>query len=382
MPATWGHQRPPVLFIGSGYAGHRARFANLVRNTSADERIDPEYRLVTGWRDDGLLERVPLVPRALKGRIRAIGEAAAFARLPRPEAIWTSAGELFAPYAWSQLGPWRRPLILDVDAVPDQLESWALDYFGRPAKRGARRLAGRLRKKLVWANTTLFVAWSTWAAEGLLSDGIPAAQVTVLPPGVDLEAWQVGRPSRRDAPVRILFVGGDFERKGGPALLSVAQRLRDRCEVDIVTRSTVAAGPGVRVHRAEPNSAALRHLYAEADLFVLPTRAECFGIATIEAMASGLPVIVSDVGGARDIVVSGETGWLIEPTTEALTRALDVALGRRDVLRAMGARAREVAEEKFNGRRNDRKLVDLVLEQVALHRSASRRVAPREVAAR
>ena len=68
-----------------------------------------------------------------------------------------------------------------------------------------------------------------------------------------------------------------------------------------------------RVHRAEANSPLLRQLYADADLFVMPTRAEAFGIVTVEAMASGLPVIVGDVGGGRSIVDHGKTGWLIPP---------------------------------------------------------------------
>src|SRR5581483_7672324 len=108
------------------------------------------------------------------------------------------------------------------------------------------------------------------------------------------------------------------------------------------------------------NSPLLRDLYARADLFVMPTRADCFGIATIEAMASGLPVIVSDVGGAGDIVDHRETGWLIEASAEHLAMALEQALARRSELRAIGRRARRVAEERFDGRRNDRVIADLL----------------------
>jgi glycosyltransferase involved in cell wall biosynthesis len=116
----------------------------------------------------------------------------------------------------------------------------------------------------------------------------------------------------------------------------------------------------------------LRDLYRNADLFVLPTRAECFGIAAVEAMASGLPVIFGDVGAARDIVDDGETGWLIEPTAEALARALEYALDRREQLPHMGRRAREVAEERFDGARNDARLVDLLLDQHARWRARQR----------
>jgi glycosyltransferase involved in cell wall biosynthesis len=151
----------------------------------------------------------------------------------------------------------------------------------------------------------------------------------------------------------------------------VRTRFTGRCELDVVTHDTVHTSPGVRVHRARPNSPALRDLYARAELFVLPTKAECFGIATTEAMASGLPVIVGDVGAAGEIVDEGETGWLIQPNAEALTRALERVLAARDRLPAMGRRAAQVAAERFDSARNDRMLVDVLLDEVE-RRSARR----------
>jgi glycosyltransferase involved in cell wall biosynthesis len=168
-------------------------------------------------------------------------------------------------------------------------------------------------------------------------------------------------------------VGGDFARKGGALLLDVfSAQFAGRCELDVVTRESVAPRPGVRVHRAEPNAPLLRDLYARADLFVLPTQAECFGIATVEALASGLPVIMGEGGGARDIVDENETGWLIPPTGPALVAALERALAVRERLPAMGRRGRKVAEARFDGARNDRRMVDLVLEQADRGASAPR----------
>jgi len=167
----------------------------------------------------------------------------------------------------------------------------------------------------------------------------------------------------------LLFVGGDFARKGGHALVDVfRERFAGRCELDIVTRDEVSSSPGIRVHRAEANSAPLKELYANADLFVLPTRAEAFGISTIEAMASGLPVIVSDVGGARDIVEDGVTGWLVGRTTHELAGLLSHAVDRRSRLREMGRMARQAAEERFDGKRNDGLLVETLVAAAAITR--------------
>ena len=356
---------PRVLFLGVTYAGHETRFLNLEAHTRADPRIRPRYRRVTGWQPGGLLERVPGLPRPVKGRLRAVATAAAVARLPRPDVIWTSGGVALVPHLWSQLGPLRRPLVLDLDWTLEQQEALAPAYYARAAKRGARLALARAQERALWRATSTFSPWSTWAAESLAAQGVPRERIRVLPPGVDLDAWRQ-RPELRDTsegPLRLLFVGGNFARKGGDLLLElVRERFAARCELDIVTREPVAPTPGVRVHRATPNSPALRELYARADLFVMPTRAECFGIATVEAMASGLPVVVGNVGGAGDIVDEGSTGWLIDPTAEALAQALERALAQRAELPAFGERARRVAEQRFDARRNATRTVDLIVE--------------------
>jgi len=356
---------PRVLFLGTTYAGWATQFANLQADVLSDGRLDPTFRSVSGWREGGLFERLPL-PAGLSGRLRALTEAAPFASLPRPDAIWLSASELVTPYLWSQLGPLRRPVVLDLDATPAQLEAMAQPYFGRPPKSGLRRILARANDRLMRSTVTAYTAWSRWAADGLRAEGVPPKQIHVIPPGVDLDAWQVSPRPPRDpaAPLKLLFVGNNVVRKGGDLLLELMRSpWGSQFELDLVTGEDLAANaPNVRVHRASPNSPELRRLFAGADLFVLPTRAECFGIASVEAMASGLPVIMGDVGGARDIVDDGATGWLIKPTREGLRDALGHALAVRESLPLMGARARATAEARFDGRTNHGRIIDLLID--------------------
>jgi glycosyltransferase involved in cell wall biosynthesis len=356
-----------ALFLGVTYAGHRTRFQNLRRHTERDRRLLSDYREVDGWKPGGLVERIGMLPASARGRARAVAQSAAFARLPRPDVIWSSVVEVLTPHLWSQVGPLRRPVVLDLDWTFDQGEAFAPVYFGRPPRTGLRRAVGRWQEHALWGGVAMFLPWSRWAAESLRAQGIPDGRIRVLPPGVDLGVWRP-RPELRgggdnDGRVRVLFVGGDFARKGGPMLLDVfRERFADTCALDIVTRDAVAPAPNVRVHAAEANSPLLRELYARADLFVLPTRAEAFGIATTEALASGLPAIASDIGGARDIIDPGETGWLIDPTPASLAAALAEAVADRARLRAMGERARRAAEERFDGARNDRIVADIMVE--------------------
>jgi len=121
-----------------------------------------------------------------------------------------------------------------------------------------------------------------------------------------------------------------------------------------VTRTPLAAEPGVSVHgNVEPNSVLAKRLFFGADAFVMPSLGECFGIAQVEAMAAGLPVVATRVGGSPDIVSNGETGFLIEPNDGLqLAAALEALLVDGDRRRAMGRRGRIRAERLFDAERN------------------------------
>ena len=111
----------------------------------------------------------------------------------------------------------------------------------------------------------------------------------VVPPGVDLERF---RPSPRPAERRVLYLGGRNSRKG----YEVAQRLAD-----------TLVGPWL----SELDPADVPALIAEHDVVLVPSVAEPFGLAAVEAIASGRWVVASDVGGLRDIVQDGVNGTLV-----------------------------------------------------------------------
>jgi glycosyltransferase involved in cell wall biosynthesis len=88
--------------------------------------------------------------------------------------------------------------------------------------------------------------------------------------------------------------------------------------------------------------------YAKADLFVLPSRRESFGLVLAEAMAAGLPVIATQVGAIPEVVKDGETGILVPPEDpSALANAVSDLLDHPRVMKDMGTRGRERAEKHF-----------------------------------
>jgi len=91
----------------------------------------------------------------------------------------------------------------------------------------------------------------------------------------------------------------------------------------------------------------LPQYYAACDLFVMPSknRSEGFGLALLEAMASGKPTIGSRVGGVVDVIMDEETGLLVEPNDKArLAQAMVTLLCDQELRSRMGKRGREIAE--------------------------------------
>jgi glycosyltransferase involved in cell wall biosynthesis len=204
------------------------------------------------------------------------------------------------------------------------------------------------------------------AARSLVQDyGCPEQDVCVVPPGIDLDLFRPG--ARQNALPRILFVGGDFPRKGGDVLLRAFQtRLRGRAVLELVTSGDVPAQEGVRVHRGvQANSPELRALYSECDVFTLPTRADCLPLVCLEALASGLPVVATPVGGIPDLVRQDQTGRLVPVgDADALADALDALVSDIGLRQALGRNARAFAEQHVDARVTSRKLFEFVRSRV------------------
>jgi glycosyltransferase involved in cell wall biosynthesis len=130
-----------------------------------------------------------------------------------------------------------------------------------------------------------------------------------------------------------------------------------------VTRSTVPHHPNVEaVQGLRPNDPALRSLYATCHLFSMPSYAETFGIAAVEAAAAGLPAVVTDVGALSEIVKHDETGFVV-PVGEVarLAEALQLLDAHRDLCARFGRAARRRAEAQYSAKSNAERLLELAL---------------------
>jgi glycosyltransferase involved in cell wall biosynthesis len=217
----------------------------------------------------------------------------------------------------------------------------------------AERLFHSEREALAAARHVIVTSPAT--AASLAEYNVAASRISVVPPGTEPAPLASGSS---DGMSHLLAIGSIIPRKGyGTLIRALAQRPelpwqltcagsldRDRAEADAVLALVSAAGLSSRItFVGELGAADLARVYDAADLFVLPTVYEGYGMVVAEALARGLPVISTPTGGIADLLSQG--GGVIVPANDA--RALAAALaewltdaGHRDALRDGARRVR------------------------------------------
>lgn len=363
---TVRHRPPRIDFAWVVIAGNRTRDRTLRPVISDDPSVRARFVALRSYEDD---DRWRWMPTALRPRVRSLRNLLPLV-FSRSDAVVMHGFETYLHYGFVHwLLRRRRAFVAFYDG------SYASDgslAFGDGIPEPATGFAGWLRR-ITLDETDRFIPWSHFSARRTKAAFEPAAERTVvIHPGIDVENWPQRPPTAAHDPFRLLFVGGDGPRKGLDTVLdALAMEGVGPCELDAVTsqremsaelRDQLAAATAVRVHDGlTSGSPGLRRLYADADAFVLPTRLDLSSLASLEAMATGIPVIATDVGGLSDIVIDGVTGLVVPPDDPvALAAAIervrtDVALRDRLV-----DKARAHVEQHFDSRTNGRALVAAV----------------------
>ncbi len=265
----------------------------------------------------------------------AAGEALKALR-PAPDLVLQN-GALFAP---GLPPPYPYALLCDhTRALAQATPAWPAAGVARPLDYGPGWFA---REGALYRGAVAVACFSENAARSMVRDyGVDPSRVEVVGGGANVFPEQA---PRRDDGRTIVFVGKEFERKGGHVLLDAFARVRRA----FPKARLLVAGPPVPRH-AIPGVAFLGFvpleelpaLLAQATAFALPTLAEPFGIAFLDAMACGVPCVGTRIGAVPEIVRDGATGFLVPPgDAGALADALVRLLADPSGARAMGARGR------------------------------------------
>jgi glycosyltransferase involved in cell wall biosynthesis len=243
------------------------------------------------------------------------------------------------------VGAQPRPLVLYLDQTRLMAErGWPTWIPLLPRERSEIL---RLERDMYQRAAHLFVM-GTPTRDSLISDyAIDDAHITVVGGGLNLD----GLPAPHTPPTDpvVLFVGRDFERKGGPDLVQafrVVRRELPRATLHLVGVGRKVDEPGVVCHGKLSDRRELIELYRTARAFCMPSRYEPWGLVFAEAMAYGVPCVGTTVQSIPHILGDGEAGLLVEPgDAEGLARALLVLLTDDAVSRRIGAAGRRLVEE-------------------------------------
>jgi glycosyltransferase involved in cell wall biosynthesis len=361
-----------AAFVMEQDVGHAVQALHLRRELAAIEGIEWDYVPVSFYQRGGLLEKLPL-PATIRASLRARFEVKAGLGRRLPDAmLWnTQKPAVFCQGLLDQV-----PSAITLDVTPKQYDEIGEEYGHRPDGFPPLRAAKHALNRRLFSKARRLLPATDWVARSLVDDyDVLAERIEVLPPGTDLTRFTpVGRrPSEDDGVLRVLFVGGDFHRKGGDVLLDWYRNAApEKVELNLVTRDAVSPPPGVRIHRLDYGDAELTRLYREADVFALPSRAECFGLVLSEALACGVPCVTCPVGGLPEVVQDGVTGLMVRPgDAVSLGEAMSALLADASLRRRLGEAGRKDAEQRFDARRNVRRMVE-VLREVAADGAAKR----------
>ncbi len=244
---------------------------------------------------------------------------------------------------------WARPKM----TVPVVVQPAASGPYGEYSIWQRTRGADRLRRWILRCDH--FVAISAEIEQELRAWGVPATRITRLASGVDTDEFAPGRSELEDRlppRPRVLFVGRLHAQKNLPVLLHAWREVLRGDSGSLlvvgdgpeqVSLKTLATELGIADSVCWIGSTPdVLAYYRAADVFVLPSASEGMSNALLEAMATGLPPVVTRIGGNTDLVESERTGLVVAPdSVPALAEALRRLLRDRSLRQRLGQAARQ-----------------------------------------
>ena len=200
-----------------------------------------------------------------------------------------------------------------------------------------------------YKNSDIIFTMSEHTRESIIEDyGVAKNKVVAIYGGINVDNFTINKSDYSQK--IILFVGIDFERKGGYVLLDAYKIVKK--EITNANLIILGSKPDINIEGVHVKGFVSQeekdYYYNTASLFVMPSLAEPFGLVFLEAMAHKLPCIGTTVSAIPEIIKDGENGYLVEPNNPAILADKIISLLKDENLcQIMGNKGCEMAEKKF-----------------------------------
>ncbi len=210
-------------------------------------------------------------------------------------------------------------------------------------------------EKTIYHNATRVLTRSSHISKSVVEDyGCEPAKVVCVYAGGNAPAGNWHPDNEHYGNKNILFVGIDWERKGGPELVEAFRsvlQIHPDAQLTIVGCSPDVDVPNCRAVGKVSLEEVSRH-FREASIFCLPTKREPFGTVFVEALTHKLPIVATNIGALPDLVTSGMNGELVEPNdVDQLATTLLGFVGDPQRCRRFGESGYRLAKERYNWER-------------------------------
>ena len=271
----------------------------------------------------------------------------------------SDAEVIFAPTTIADLAflKTNKPIIYLNDATFHQL----LNYYGGMSGFGwLSKKTTVFLEKLALQKSNELVFSSEWAAQHAVDFyKIPKEKVHVIKFGSNAQAPDQIVEKEYSGEITFLFLGVEWERKGGQIALDAIKILRQRnypVKLQVVgcippVKETEAMNVIPFLNKNNPEEARQIFIFLQNSHFMfMPTRADCTPISFCEAASYGLPVISTDTGGVAAVVEPGDTGILlpINASAEQYADEIEILLQHPERIRTLSQNAREKYEKELN----------------------------------
>lgn len=211
----------------------------------------------------------------------------------------------------------------------------------------------KLARHYVIKKAKAFIASSSRSKDAQIAYGADPQKIFISSLTVDINQYLYKRETYGH--YELLYVGSLSERKGLDLLFRALPYLKNQYHLTLVGTGeketellTLAKDLGISTHitfAGYLEGTALKNLYRSHDIFVLPTREDCFGLVILEAMCASMPVICSCYAdGAYDLIQNGQSGLIADPyQPEAFSAAIDSLLENSSITQQMGMAAYQAA---------------------------------------